>query len=199
MMALIWITVSFLSGSLPFSVWIGRVALRKEITHFGDSNPGAANVWRAGGIGWGALAMLLDFLKGATPVALANYALGLENVVLAAVAVAPIAGHAFSPFLRFRGGKALAVTFGIWSGLTLWMIPTVLGLLFGISLALLKPNAWAVIAGMIGLFIFLLIMGNPLYLGVWVGMALIVGWKHRADLAERPELRLLSWRQKSPH
>jgi len=190
MMPIIWITVAFLSGSLPFSVWIGRVALGKEITHFGDGNPGAANVWRAGGVGWGALAISLDFLKGAVPVSLANYTLGLEGVALAAAAVAPIAGHAFSPFLRFRGGKALAVTFGIWSGLTLWLIPTVLGLFFGISLALLKSDAWAVMTGMIGLLVVLLLADNPLWLGVWAGMALIVGWKHRAELAKMPELRL---------
>ncbi|MDX1689246.1 MAG: glycerol-3-phosphate acyltransferase, partial [Candidatus Promineifilaceae bacterium] len=122
MTSIIWIIVAFLCGSLPFSVWIGRAALEKEITRFGDGNPGAANVWRAGGVGWGMLAGLLDFLKGATPVALANYVLGLDSLILAFVAIAPIAGHAFSPFLRFRGGKALAVTFGIWAGLTIWLI-----------------------------------------------------------------------------
>lgn len=190
-MAIIWPAVAFLCGSLPFSVWIGWLALGKEIRDFGDGNPGAANVWRAGGAGWGMLAIVLDFLKGSTPVALAKYTFGVDGVALAAVAISPIAGHAFSPFLHFRGGKALAVTFGIWSGLTLWMVPAILGLLFGIFLALLKPEAWAVMAGIFTLFLVLLILGNVLWLGVWVGMTLIVGWKHRAELAERPGLQFL--------
>ena len=188
---MLWIIVAFLCGSLPFAVWIGRVALGKDITQIGDGNPGAANVWRAGARGWGIVAVLLDFLKGATPVALAHYVVGLDGSALASVAIAPIAGHAFSPFLRFRGGKALAVTFGIWSGLTIWIIPAILGVLFGISLALLKPDAWAVIAGMLGLFVILLLAGNMLWLEVWAGMAILVGWKHRADLAERPKVRPL--------
>lgn len=191
LMAILWTTVAFLCGSVPFSVWIGRFALGKDIRRFGDGNPGAANVWRAGGAVWGTLAVLLDFLKGATPVALANYAFGMEGVALAGVAVSPIAGHAFSPFLRFRGGKALAVTFGIWAGLTLWMVPAILALFFGLSLALLKPDAWAVMAGISALFVVLLMIGNLLWLGVWAGMALIIGWKHRAELAERPALRFL--------
>lgn len=188
-MVIVWAAGAFFCGSLPFSVWIGRLALGKEIVQVGDGNPGAANVWRAGGAGWGILAVVLDFLKGAIPVALAVDASGLEGVALAAVAVSPIAGHAFSPFLRFRGGKALAVSFGVWSGLTIWLIPTILGLFFGLFLSLLRPNAWAVLAGMLSLFIVLLLIGNPLWLAVWVGMALIVGWKHREELGQRPELR----------
>lgn len=187
---IIWILIAFFCGSLPLSVWLGRVALGKDIAQYGDTNPGAANVWRAGGAVWGLLAVLLDSLKGAIPVGLANFVFGIEGWTLAAVAIAPIAGHAFSPFLGFRGGKALAVTFGVWVGLTLWIVPTILGLFFGLYLALLKPEGWAVMAGVFSLFLVLLIFGDPLWLVVWAGMALILGWKHKADLAHKPEVRL---------
>ncbi len=186
---LIWIALAFLCGSLPLSVWLGRLVLGTDIRLFGDSNPGAANVWRAGGAKWGLTAVLLDFLKGAIPVALANFVFGVEGLAMAAVAIAPIAGHAFSPFLAFHGGKALSVTFGIWAGLTVWLVPAILGIFFGIYLALLRPEGWAVMAGIFSLLVVLLIIGNPLWLGVWVGMALILGWMHRADLAQRPQLR----------
>jgi len=186
---LIWIALAFLCGSLPLSVWLGRLVLGIDIRQFGDGNPGAANVWRAGGAKWGLTAVLLDFLKGAIPVALANFVFGVEGLAMAAVAIAPIAGHAFSPFLGFHGGKALSVTFGIWAGLTVWLVPAILGIFFGIYLALLRPEGWAVMAGIFSLLVVLLIIGNPLWLGVWVGMALILGWMHRADLAQRPQLR----------
>jgi glycerol-3-phosphate acyltransferase PlsY len=189
MQELLWIAVSFLFGSLPLSVWIGRVVLGIDIRNYGDGNPGAANVWRIGGAGWGALAVLLDFLKGAAPVAMANFVFEMEGAALAAAAIAPIAGHAFSPFLGFQGGKALAVTFGVWTGLTLWLIPTLLGLFFGVYLAVLKPDGWAVMAGVFSLLVVLLIIGNPLWLVVWVGMALFLSWMQRTDLARKPQLR----------
>ena len=128
MITLLWIAFAFFCGSLPFSVWLGKIALRKDIRQYGDANPGAANVFRAGSKGWGAIAILLDILKGAIPVGLANYGAGITDWSLALIAIAPVAGHAFSPFLRFKGGKAIAVSLGIWCGLTLYQVPLVLGL-----------------------------------------------------------------------
>ncbi|MCB9419122.1 MAG: glycerol-3-phosphate acyltransferase [Ardenticatenaceae bacterium] len=186
----LWILLSFLSGALPLSVWLGRLALGVDIRDFGDGNPGAANVWRAGGTGWGWLAILLDFFKGAIPVGLAHFVVGVDGWWLTAVALAPILGHAFSPFLRFRGGKALAVTFGIWSGLSLWLVPMVLGLLFALWFYLLKPEGWAVMAGSVCLLIVLLFLpALPVWLAVWLGMVLIFAWTHRVDLAQRPQPR----------
>ncbi len=190
MNSLLWIVVAFFCGSLPLSVWLGRLALGKDIREYGDGNPGAANVWRAGGGRWGFFAVLLDFFKGAIPVGLANFAFGLEGWPLAAVAVAPILGHAFSPFMGFHGGKALAVTFGIWTGLSLLVVPIILGLFFGLYLWLLKPEGWAVMAGVFSLLIVLLIsFPDPVWLAVWGGMTLILAWKHMVDLRQRPQFR----------
>lgn len=185
----LWILLAFLLGSLPLSVWLGKIALRTDIRLYGDGNPGAANVWRAGGKWWGIVAVLLDFLKGAVPVGLANYVVGLEGWALVAVALAPVLGHAFSPFLGFRGGKSLAVTFGIWTGLTLWVVPTVIGLAFGFWLAIMVVEGWAVLLGMLTLLVFLLVvMPDPVLLAVWFGSLLILVWKHRGDYRRSPQL-----------
>lgn len=190
MAGLLWIVLAFFCGALPLSVWLGRLALGVDITQYGDGNPGAANVWRAGGGRWGMLAVLLDFLKGAIPVGVANYAAGLDGWLLAAVAIAPILGHAISPFMGFHGGKALAVTFGIWTGLSLWVVPLILGALFGLYLWLLKPEGWSVMAGSCTLLVVLLIFfPDPVWLGVWAGMTLILAWKHKEELRQRPQLR----------
>ena len=119
MTTFVWFIIGFGCGALPFSVWVGRLALRTDIRSYGDHNPGATNVIRAGGWQWGALALLLDYFKGAIPVGVAHFFMGLEGMALAIVALAPVLGHAYSPFLGFRGGKAVAATFGIWTGLTL--------------------------------------------------------------------------------
>ncbi len=184
-----WILLAFLTGSLPLSLWLGKIALHTDIRLCGDGNPGAANVWRAGGKWWGILAGLLDFLKGALPVGLANFLAGLEGGTLVAVALAPILGHAFSPFLRFQGGKSLAVTFGIWTGLTLWVVPTVLGLAFGFWLAVLVVEGWAVLLGMVTLLVFLLVAWpDAVLIAVWFGNLIIFVRKHRADYGRAPEL-----------
>ena len=186
----LWIAFTFLSGALPFSVWLGEIVLRKDIRQYGDANPGAANVFRAGGKGWGWVAIALDFLKGAVPVGLANYGAHLTDWRLALIAIAPIAGHAFSPFLRFKGGKAIAVSLGIWCGLTLYQIPLVLGLILGIFIVLLTNNGWSTVLGFATLVVYLLIVAVPVWmLGVWLGNLIIIVYKHRADLTQSTALR----------
>lgn len=193
-----WIILSFLSGALPFSVWVGRLALQTDIRRYGDGNPGATNVVRSGGKGWGALALLLDTLKGTLPVGLAYFWAGLAGWLLVAVAVAPVAGHAFSPLLRFRGGKAVAVTFGMWAGLTLWEGPTVLGLALGLWFALVVVDGWAVILAMFSLLAYLLLARpDPVLLVIWAGNTLILAWKYRSDLLQAPALRSWLRRQKA--
>jgi glycerol-3-phosphate acyltransferase PlsY len=193
MLALNWVLLSFLSGSLAFSVWLGRLALGLDIRLYGDGNPGATNVWRAGGSRWGILAVVLDFLKGAVPVGMLNFVVGLDGCSLVAVALAPILGHAFSPFLRFRGGKALAVTFGIWCGLSLWLVPVLLGVLFAVWLSLLTVDGWAVMAATLCLLVILpAIQSDASWSVVGLGITFILLWTHRKDLTRLPRLRLLT-------
>ena len=176
------ILLAFLAGALPFSVWIGRWALDVDIRQVGDGNPGAANVWRAGGPFWGSLAIMADFSKGVIPVATANYILGWGGWALVAVAIAPVLGHAFSPFLHFRGGKALAVTFGVWTGLTLWVGPLILGLAFAFWLLVLKKDVWAVIAGIFTqLAAFLMLGVDWTWIAVWVGITAVFVWKQKKE------------------
>jgi glycerol-3-phosphate acyltransferase PlsY len=188
---LAWITAAFLSGSLPFSVWVGQLALRTDIRRYGDGNPGATNVLRSGSRGWAALALLFDSLKGAIPVGLAYFWAGLTGWLLVAVALAPVLGHAFSPLLRFRGGKAVAVTFGLWTGLTLWEGPTVLGLALGLWFTFIAVDGWAMLLALFSLLAYLLLARPEAdLLTIWMGNTLILAWKHRADLAQWPQLRL---------
>ena len=185
----VWFLVAFLSGSLPLSLWLGKIVLGVDIRDYGDGNPGAANVWRAGGKWWGLLAILLDGFKGLIPVALANFRVGIEGFWLVAIALAPVFGHTFSPFLHFRGGKALSTTFGIWCGLTLWLGPTVLGLALALGLAVFVVPGWAVLFGTLVLFVAILLAGaDPLLLSVWLGNTGILLWTHMNDLRQHPKI-----------
>lgn len=182
--------LGFLSGSLPFSVWLGQQLAHTDIRRYGDGNPGAANAWRAGGWRIGVAAVLLDYLKGATPVALAYFGWNITEWEIVPIALAPVLGHAFSPFLRWRGGKAIAVTFGIWSGLTLWVAPTILGLALVLAVALNTTDAWSVVFGMGTLGLYLMLSTAPIpLLAVWAGNFALVLWKHRGELNTPPRPR----------
>lgn len=188
--AILWTLVGFAAGSIPFSLWLGRLALRRDIRDYGDGNPGAANAWRAGTWRVGVPAVLLDFLKGALPVSLACYRFGVAGWALVPVALAPVLGHAFSPFLRGHGGKAVATTFGVWTGLTLWEGPTVLGLSVALFGRLQTVDGWTVMVGMLSLLGWWLLRGitGPL-LAVWCGNVAVLAWKHRRELQGPPQLR----------
>lgn len=180
----------FFLGSVPFSVIVGRFFLGEDIRDYGDGNPGATNAWKAGGWKIGLLAGLLDFSKGAAPVLLARYAFDVSGVAMVPVALAPVAGHAFSPLLKFRGGKALAVTFGIWTALTLWEAPVVLGLLFAALCLVQTEDAWSVLIGMGGLLVYLLVRGfESSYLYIWLGNTAILVLKHFGELGRPMHLK----------
>ena len=197
--SLFWILVAFLAGSLPLSLWLGKYVLGVDIRDFGDGNPGAANVWRAAGRYWGLSAVLLDSLKGAIPVGLAHLWRGIDQWPLVLIALAPVLGHAYSPFLGFKGGKALAVSFGIWAGLTVWLGPSVLGVIMAFWLALLTVEGWAVLLGMLSFLGFWILYNpEPILLTICIGDLLILAWTHRLELRNPPAMRswVKVWEQK---
>jgi acyl phosphate:glycerol-3-phosphate acyltransferase len=173
----------FLSGSLPFSVWLVRLRGR-DARSVGDGNPGAINAFRAGGARAGIPALLLDFLKGALPVAAAFWLLGVRGWLVLPVAIAPVLGHAFSPFLGFRGGKAIAVTFGIWTGITLWQGPCLLGAVFLLGKFIFRlRDAWTVLLGTAALLAAAVFFWRePALAALAVANAAVLGWKHRREI-----------------
>ncbi len=181
---------AFLCGSLPFSVWLGKLFLKVDVRQYGDGNPGAANVFRSGSKIIGLIALILDVAKAAAPVGLSYYNLGIRGIPMYFIAIAPILGHVFSPFLSFRGGKAVSVSLGVWIGLTLWKasLVGVIGAVVGVSM--ITSSGWAVMLGLVGILMTLLIwLPDPLLLMVWVSETLILVWTHRQDLRQRPHLR----------
>lgn len=186
------VVAAFISGALPLAVWVGRWALRADIRAHGDGNPGAFNVLRAGGIRWGVLAVVLEVSKALVPVALANFVFRLDGAALVMVALAPLIGHAFSPFLKFRGGKAVAATFGVWCGLTIWEGPTILGVLLAFWYAFVEESGWAVILAMLSLLAYLVLARfDGILLALWAGNFLVFLYTHRTELRQPPTLK--SW------
>jgi len=146
--AIFLVLAAFLLGACPFSVWLGHLFLKKNITRYGDGNPGSANVFRAGGgIKLVLTAVWLDILKGIPFVYLSYAVFDLPMGVTITVGLGAILGHAFSPLLRFKGGKSVAVTFGVIIALPQFDILVVFVLLTVMGLLFIEQHAWVVMPG----------------------------------------------------
>ncbi len=124
--------ISYFCGSLMFSYWIGRF-LGKDIRKVRNGNPGAYNLFKESGWFFGFIGGFLDFLKGFLPVFFIERSGLIESKFLISISAGfALLGHAFSPFLKFQGGKAIAVSFGTWTALTYWEAPLILGIVLSI-------------------------------------------------------------------
>lgn len=122
------IVVAYLVGAVPFAQIIARMH-GKDLRTIGSGNIGATNLARACGRKWGYACFALDVLKGLVPMVAARAAAGglLEAnratvgpgflALWLAVGIAAILGHVFPVYLRFRGGKGVATSFGVALGL----------------------------------------------------------------------------------
>jgi len=189
---------AFCLGACPFSLWVGRWLLGKDIRDYGDGNPGAVNVFRAGGRKSGCLASILDIAKGIPFVALAYSFFGLPEVTVMIVAVSAILGSAFSPLLRFRGGKSLAITFGVLLALPHHeMLITFAAFMF-LGFLFIETDAWTVMLGPTGSLVYLAITGASYWELLFVlSVLVILAAKHHNELKAIPKckVRLIGWLQ----
>jgi acyl phosphate:glycerol-3-phosphate acyltransferase len=116
--AILLVVISFLCGSIPTGYLLIKVFRHRDIRTIGSGNIGSTNVRRAGGSGLSLTTQIIDILKGMIPVVLGlllNQYYRFEegkSLLLAAIALASILGHDFSPFLKFKGGKGVNTTIG---------------------------------------------------------------------------------------
>jgi len=142
------LVAAYLVGSLPTAYVLARVARGIDLRHYGSGNVGAANA--AAQLGKPALVAVVlgDFAKGALPVAALRWLnLGLEAQALAGLAV--VAGHNWSIYLRFTGGRGMAPSLGVLLGLGLWLVAAAVfaigesSLWMAVAAAVLPALVWA--------------------------------------------------------
>lgn len=108
---------SYLVGSIPTAYLVTRMFKKVDIRSAGSGNVGGMNAYRVAGLLPGAITITLDILKGAAAVLLAEQLFGPSPAVFAA-AVLAVLGHNYSIFLKFKGGKGLATTAGVFLALS---------------------------------------------------------------------------------
>ena len=116
------IIASYLVGAIPFGLFFGKFFGGVDVRTVGSGNIGATNVLRGAGKKAALMTLLADALKGLVPVLL-TARIGNDDTVTALSGIAAIAGHNFPLYLRFKGGKGVATSFGVvlavapWTGL----------------------------------------------------------------------------------
>lgn len=109
-LAIVFPILGYLSGSLPFAIWVTRFTKGVDVRDGGSGHAGTTNTVRQAGFGWGALVLILDIAKGFLPTFLAiKYS--NELWVIALTGALTVIGHCWPVFAQFRGGMGLA-TFG---------------------------------------------------------------------------------------
>lgn len=196
MLEILWTALAYVLGSVPWGLVIARTFCGVDPRLNGSRNTGATNVARLCGFGWGAATLLCDVLKGALPVWFA-FGINPSPLFVSLVGLACVLGHVFSCFMRFRGGKAVATTIGVFLPLALWQ------LLAASALCLLV--IWR--SGFVSLGSLVLVTALPPLLAVsgktpWLPLALglwaVVVWKHRENIRRLRDGTEKSW-QKSKH
>jgi acyl phosphate:glycerol-3-phosphate acyltransferase len=109
------LVIGYLLGSIPFGLILTRIAGTQDLRSIGSGNIGATNVLRTGRKGLAAGTLIGDMLKGTAAVLIASYLGGPTAAMLAALGA--FLGHLFPVWLKFKGGKGVAVYIGILLGL----------------------------------------------------------------------------------
>jgi glycerol-3-phosphate acyltransferase PlsY len=183
---LIWTFIGFISGSVPWSLICVRTLSGQDVRRIGDGNPGATNAWISSGWMVGSISMLLDVFKAAVPVwtftnQFSDTSYPEHFLSVTVVAISPIIGHAYSPLLRFRGGKALAPSWGSWIALTSGMAFPVAVLILGVMHLMQKNHAITVTTCLIGFIVIFSIIDTQALIIFGILNLLLVIFKHRSE------------------
>lgn len=108
---IVFVIFSYLMGSIPFGVIVGKKFYHKDLRDYGSGNIGTTNAFRVYGPAGGFLVFFLDMMKGSLAIWIAQL-LSIFTWNPLIFGIAAIFGHTFSFFLKFKGGKAVATSFG---------------------------------------------------------------------------------------
>ncbi|WP_245804638.1 glycerol-3-phosphate 1-O-acyltransferase PlsY [Erythrobacter tepidarius] len=170
--------LGFVLGSVPFGLILTRAAGLGDVRKIGSGSIGATNVLRTGNKGLAAATVLLDAAKAVVPVLVAKaWWPGAEGIA----AVAAVAGHCFTPWLRFKGGKGFASAAGALGALA---FPAffVCAMIWGATLAISRISSVSSLVSVIAAPLVAWGMGFPQIVAPLWAIAAIVFVRHRENI-----------------
>jgi glycerol-3-phosphate acyltransferase PlsY len=196
MLHIFWLAFSYILGSVPFGLMVGKFMCGIDPREDGSKNTGATNVARLCGTRYGVMVLALDLLKGFTPVIVAmNIS---DSAAYHGLAVlAPVAGHMFSVFMGFRGGKGVATSIGAFFALApgpLLMAVLLCVIVIAVS-GFVSLGSLTLAAAMP---VLLLISGDLTYFLAALAVMILVYAKHRENIARLARGEEKPWRRPGP-
>ncbi|HJG08159.1 MAG TPA: glycerol-3-phosphate 1-O-acyltransferase PlsY [Megamonas hypermegale] len=178
---IIVILCSYIIGSIPSGLILGKIFWNVDLREYGSKNIGATNAWRTLGKLPGFIVFVADLLKGMIGVYLGMLLVGTSTAMIIGGIVA-IIGHSLSLFLKFKGGKGVATGLGV----IIMLMPTVSAIVFIIWLVIVMISKYVSLASIIAAIcvpIFAFILGMPFeFVAFGVVAALFVIYRHKSNI-----------------
>lgn len=178
---LILMLIAYLVASIPNALWIGKVFKGLDVRNFGSGNVGATNASRVLGYKLGILVLILDVLKSAVFVYIGKV-LKFDDFSLVLVALSAILGHSYSIYLKFKGGKAVATSLGVF----IVLVPKSILLLIIVFFIVVFITQYVSVASMITAvflpFFIYIIYDNIIYTCFGFLIGILVVYKHKSNI-----------------
>lgn len=182
MYLVLFMVLAYIMGSIPTGVLIGKKIKGIDIREHGSKNTGATNAYRVLGTKLGVIVLVADILKGSIPVLLAKLA-GIEVRMLLLLGILTIIGHTFSFMLKFKGGKGVATSLGVFLILSPKAILLVVVIFIGVVFFSKYISLGSIIAAFsFPILVFVFRRGEWGLLIISILVASYVIYKHKANI-----------------
>ena len=169
----------YLLGSIPFGLILTKLAGTQDLRSIGSGNIGATNVLRTGRKGLAAATLICDMLKGTLAVVVAGYYDGPNAAMLAALGA--FLGHLFPLWLKFKGGKGVAVYIGVLIGL-FWPAAIVFCVIWASTAFTSRYSSLSALVASFVTPIFLWWFGHPALASLFAVLSLMLFYMHRENI-----------------
>lgn len=173
----------YLSGSLPFSIWVTRFVKGVDVRDAGSGHATTTNTIRQAGFAWGALVLILDIAKGFLPTYLALH-MGRDSslpYIVPLTAALAVAGHCWPLFAQFRGGMGLATLGGALLAVNWFAFVIALGLLLILVLVIHHSARATVLAGILVAPLFWLFHLRGMEMWIALAGGLVIAYRFLID------------------
>jgi len=171
--------LGYLLGSIPFGLILTRLAGTQDLRSIGSGNIGATNVLRTGRKGLAAATLIGDMLKGTFAVVIAGYLGGSGAAMIAALGA--FLGHLFPIWLKFKGGKGVAVYIGVLLGLY-WPAAAIFGVIWLTTAFVTRYSSLSALVASFVTPIFLWAFGHLALAALFAVLTLLLFYTHRENI-----------------
>jgi glycerol-3-phosphate acyltransferase PlsY len=179
MAPIVFLLPGYLLGSIPFGLLLTRAAGLGDIRRVGSGNIGATNVLRTGNKALAAATLLLDAIKGAAAILIANWWGGHAAILWAGAGA--VLGHAFPVWLGFKGGKGVATSYGVLIAAA-WPVGLCAGAVWLVVAALARVSSLAALASFALAPVLAAILGDMTIVKLALVIAVLVFARHHTNI-----------------